>query len=58
LPKITSAKVGADGKSVHLSISPLTKGHIHELHFEGVKNTSGQPLLHTVGYYTLNEIPK
>jgi hypothetical protein len=58
LPKITSAKVGPDGKSVRLTISPLTKGHIHELHFEGVKNTSGQPLLHTVGYYTLNEIPK
>jgi len=58
LPKITAAKVAVDGKSVRLTITPLTKGHIHELHFEGVKNTSGQPLLHTVGYYTLNEIPK
>lgn len=57
LPQITSAKVGADGQSVRLTISPLTKGHIHELHLDGVKNTSGQPLLHAVGYYTLNEIP-
>lgn len=57
LPTITAAEVGADGQSVRLKISPLTRGHIHELHFEGVKNTAGQPLLHTVGYYTLNEIP-
>jgi hypothetical protein len=57
LPTITAAEVGADGQSVRLKISPLTKGHIHELHFEGVKNTAGHPLLHTVGYYTLNEIP-
>lgn len=57
LPTITAVEVGADGQSVRLKISPLTKGHIHELHFEGVKNTAGHPLLHTVGYYTLNEIP-
>ena len=57
LPTITAAEVGADGQSVRLKISPLTKGHIHELHFEGVKNTAGHSLLHTVGYYTLNEIP-
>jgi hypothetical protein len=57
LPKITAAKVAADGKSVRLTISPITKGHIHELHLDGVKNAEGQPLLHAVGYYTLNEIP-
>jgi hypothetical protein len=43
---------------VRLTVSKLTKGHIHELHFDGVKNTAGQPLLHKVGYYTLNEIPQ
>ncbi len=57
IPKITAAKVAEDGKSVRLTISPLTKGHIHELHLDGVKNTEGQTLLHKVGYYTLNEIP-
>jgi hypothetical protein len=57
LPTITAVEVGAEGQSVRLKISPLTKGHIHELHFEGVKNVAGQSLLHTVGYYTLNEIP-
>jgi len=58
LPKITAAKVAADGKGVRLSISPLTQGHIHELHLDGVKNTKGQTVLHPVAYYTLNEIPK
>ena len=57
LPKITAAKVAEDGKSVRLTISPLTKGHIHELHLDGVRSTEKLPLLHTVGYYTLNEIP-
>ncbi len=58
LPKITSAVVGADKKSVRLTIDPLTKGHIHELHLDGVKSATGAPVLHPVAYYTLNEIPK
>jgi glucose/arabinose dehydrogenase len=58
LPKITAAEVAKDGKSVRLRLSPLTKGHIHELHLEGVKSPAGQPLLHPVAYYTLNEIPE
>ncbi len=58
LPKITHATLGADKKSVRLTIDPLTKGHIHELHLDGVKSAQGQPLLHPVAYYTLNEIPQ
>ncbi len=57
LPAITAAQPGADGRSVRLTISPLTQGHIHELHLDGVRDASGQPLLHPVGYYTLNEVP-
>ena len=57
LPKITRASVGADRKSVRLIIDPLTRGHVHELHLEGVKSAQGAPLLHQVAYYTLNEIP-
>lgn len=58
LPTIASASVSGDGKSVRLKISPLTQGHIHELHLDGVRSAGKkQPLLHTVGYYTLNEIP-
>jgi hypothetical protein len=58
IPKITAAQVAADGKSVRLTISPLTKGHIHDLHLDGVRSTEKLPLLHNVGYYTLNEIPR
>lgn len=58
LPRITAASVGADGKSVRLTLAPLTQGHIHELHLDGVRNTRQQPLLHRVAYYTLNEIPR
>ncbi|MDB6172097.1 MAG: putative rane-bound dehydrogenase domain protein [Chthoniobacteraceae bacterium] len=58
VPKITKAVVSADKKSVRLTIEPLTKGHIHELHLDGLKSAQNQPLVHAVGYYTLNEIPK
>lgn len=59
LPKISAAEVAKDGKSVRLRLSPLTKGHIHELHLDGVRSAAAQqPLLHPVAYYTLNEIPE
>lgn len=58
LPKITTATVGADKRSVRLTLSKLTQGHIHELHLDGLKSASNLPLLHPVAYYTLNEIPK
>ena len=57
LPKIESATVAADGRSVRLKVGPLTQGHVHELHLEGVRNEEGSALLHPVAYYTLNEIP-
>ncbi len=57
VPKITAAVVSPDSKSVRLQISPLTKGHIHELHLDNVKSKEGSSLLHPVAYYTLNEIP-
>lgn len=57
-PKITSAKVAADGLSVHLTVDGLQAGHIHELTLAGVKSAGGLPLLHKEAYYTLNRIPK
>jgi len=38
-------------------VDPLTRGHIHELHLDGVRSLEAAPLLHPVAYYTLNEIP-
>ena len=57
LPKITGAELNHDRQAVRLRIDRLTKGHIHELHLDGVKAATGESLLHKVAYYTLNEIP-
>jgi hypothetical protein len=57
LPAITAARVAADGRSVRLVVDQLTRGHVHELHLDGVRNAKGEPLLHAQAYYTLNEIP-
>ena len=56
-PVITQIDVAADGRSVRLKIDGLQRGHIHELHADGLRSTTGIPLLHPVAYYTLNYIP-
>lgn len=55
---VKSVVVAQDRKSVRITLDKLVQGDIHELHLDGVKNSSGEPLLHSVAYYTLNEIPK
>jgi glucose/arabinose dehydrogenase len=58
-PKVTVASVAEDGKSLKLKVEPLTKGHVHELHADGLKVAEGgHGLLHPQAYYTLNEIPR
>src|SRR5688500_13830712 len=56
-PKITKIEVAPDGKKVRLTIDKLQEGHVHELHLDGIRSSSGQPLLHPAAYYTLNYIP-
>lgn len=56
--KITKAVVAADKMSVRIHVDQLHEGHIHELHLDGIRSATGQPLWHPVGYYTLNYIPK
>ena len=57
-PNIISATVASDGKSVRLRLDKLTKGHVHAIGAPGLRSADGKPLLHPLGYYTLNEIPK
>ncbi len=57
-PRIVSATVGADKMSVRLKLDKLTKGHVHAIGAPGLRNAEAKPLLHSTGYYTLNEIPK
>lgn len=54
---IQKVTVADDGLSVILHLDRLRKGYIHEVKAAGVRSTSGTPLLHDHGYYTLNEIP-
>lgn len=57
-PAITSATVGNDGKSVRIVLDKVIEGSIHELHLNGVRSKEGKPLLHSVGYYTMNQVPE
>ncbi|AUD05145.1 plastocyanin/azurin family copper-binding protein [Spirosoma pollinicola] len=49
--------VAPDGLSARIvADTVLREGYIHEVKAEGVRSASGVPLLHSVGYYTLNAI--
>lgn len=56
-PAIASVKVSPDGRRVRL-VTALIPGQVHELKLPGVRNAGGHPLLHPVGYYWLNVVPK
>jgi hypothetical protein len=55
---VKKATVGADGKSVRLVVDSLRPYYVHALKLDGVRNQDGLPLLHPIGYYTLNRIPR
>lgn len=57
-PTIRSAKVSNDRRSVLLTIEGLQRGHVHELNAFGIRAKSGEPLLHSQAYYTLNYLAK
>ena len=54
---VTSVVVSADARSAWLVVGGLRLGYIHEIKMKGVRSATGAPLLHDVGYYTLNRIP-
>ncbi|WP_435010609.1 PQQ-dependent sugar dehydrogenase [Tundrisphaera lichenicola] len=56
--KVEKVTVGNDGMSVRLVVGPLQRGHVHTINLAGVRSAEALPLLHSEGYYTLNEIPK
>lgn len=56
-PTIRSADIADDGRRVRLQIDGLQRGHVHELHVDGVRSHAGLPVLHPVAYYTLNYLP-
>lgn len=57
-PPITEARL-TDERTVRLVIDGLKIGHVHELHVKGVRSAKERlPVLHPVGYYTLNYLPE
>lgn len=55
-PQIKSVSVSPDGLTASLVVEGLQRGHVHELHTDGVRSSAGLPVLHPVAYYTLNEL--
>jgi hypothetical protein len=54
---VESARVSADGRSVDLTLPPLVKDRVYLIAPRGVKSVKGEPLVHPIGAYTLQEIP-
>ncbi|MDH5605195.1 MAG: plastocyanin/azurin family copper-binding protein, partial [Cyclobacteriaceae bacterium] len=54
---IAEVSLSADKRTARLYIDGLREGYINEVKAPGVRNKSGEELLHNTGYYTLNNIP-
>ena len=54
---VKGVKLSDDGLAARLIVDGLREGYIHELKCEGVRSSDGAPLLHDLGYYSLNAIP-
>ena len=55
---VTAQKLSADGKTLTVTAPNRAKGRVYEFRLDGVKTTTGEPILHPEAYYTLNELPK
>lgn len=55
---IRGVEVSADCLKVRLAVDALRLGYIHEITADGIRSQEGTPLLHNVGYYTLNNQPE
>jgi glucose/arabinose dehydrogenase len=50
-------ELAPDGRSVDLTTTPLVKDRIYLIQPRGVRSAKGEALVHSIGAYTLNEIP-
>ncbi len=55
--KIEKVTISADGLTAELATAPLVKDRVYMLTADGVRSAKEEPLVHSVGAYTLNEIP-
>lgn len=54
---VKGLQISDDGMNVRLVVDNLRQYYIHEVKLGDIESESGTPLLHDVGYYTLNNIP-
>jgi azurin/glucose/arabinose dehydrogenase len=54
---VRAVEVAKDGRSARIVVDSLRQGYVHEIRMSGVRSANGAPLLHDVGYYTVNQIP-
>jgi len=54
---IQRVELSDDLRSARLYVDGLREGYIYEIRAEGIMSQSQNPLLHSVGYYSLNNMP-
>jgi len=55
--EVEGVEVAADGLSAEIRTSPILKDRVYLVGGRGVRSAVGDPLVHPVGAYTVNEIP-
>jgi azurin len=55
---VHQVEISEDGLSVRIYLDKLREGFVYEIKTEGIKNKTGENLLHNFAYYTLNQIPE
>ena len=55
--RVLEVKVAPDRLEAELILDALTEGHVHEFDLAAMRARDGESLLHTMAYYTVNEIP-
>lgn len=56
--EIVQAKAEGDGLGVELQLTDLKPGWVYSIRGTGVQSSRGEPLVHTTGVYTVNEVPR
>ena len=54
---VQKVTLSANGREVELETSALETGRIYEIRVDGVSSAQDEPLVHSTGVYTLNELP-
>ena len=55
---ISKVELSDDGLRARLYFDGMRNGYIYEVKADGIQSDGGEVLLHSIGYYTVNEIPK